>query len=200
MEAVIVPISALNAFTYCPYRCYLEYVCGEFIDNEHTLQGSFQHERVDTPGDFLKEGVRSHRAVALLHEELGIIGRTDLVEETNGLIYPVEYKKGRKGKWNNDEVQLCAQALALEQRLGINIAFGYLFYFSSRVRVKVVFTEELRVLTRWTIGQVRELLQNARRPAKKYTPRCNGCSLNALCLPREEAMLIRAAGEVDKET
>ncbi|QGG48989.1 CRISPR-associated protein Cas4 [Heliorestis convoluta] len=198
MEPIIVPISALNAYSYCPFRCYLEYICGEYIDNEHTLTGTFLHQNVDMPGILGREGILKHRAVKLYHEELGIIGKSDLVEEKGNLTYPVEYKKGRRGKWQNDEVQLCAQALALEYMLDKRIEYGFLYYFGSRLRLQVTFDQELRLKTQEVIQAVQQMFITAERPVQKYGPRCSGCSLIERCLPREVTMIRKAVQEESK--
>ncbi|MBX3013025.1 MAG: CRISPR-associated protein Cas4, partial [Caldilineaceae bacterium] len=108
----------------------------------------------------------------------------------DGQLVPVEYKQGHQGKWSNDEAQLCAQALCLEEMTGKAIPEGALFYFGSRRRVTVPFTEALRAQTRSYLQQIRLTLAHDRIPAHTDQPqRCQGCSLYEVCLPKETAQL-----------
>src|SRR5438132_2976688 len=114
------PISHLNAFEFCPRRFYYEYVQGEMLVNEHVLEGRIRHETADTPGqERIENGLRLRR-VTLWSDRLRVIGFGDLVEAdaATGEWQPVEYKKGKMGRWLNDHIQLCAQALCLEERTG----------------------------------------------------------------------------------
>ena len=122
-----------------------------------------------------------------------------MVEEKNGEIYPVEYKKGQRGNWKNDQLQLCAQALCLEEMLGLSqpVSRGFLYYASTGNRKEIPFTEDLRTHTTHTIDAVRELLETQIRPEVRYGPRCRGCSLYPLCLPKEVEKL-RANHEIHK--
>src|SRR6266852_5051692 len=130
----LIPVRALNQVTYCQRLYYLEYVESVMPLNEHVEDGLFQHRRVDDPGlqnRSRKEGDTLHtRSVQISSERLGISGKLDLVEEKNGQVYPVEYKRGAgpsgdNGQppfWDNDAVQVCAQAMLLEVELGIYTA------------------------------------------------------------------------------
>jgi CRISPR-associated exonuclease Cas4 len=118
-----------------------------------------------------------------------LTGKADLIEEQSGEIYPVEYKKGRRGEWTNDQVQLCAQALALEDMLSRDISRSFLYYAATGRRQEVPLTEELRQEALDTIARVRELICSDQRPPAIYAPKCKGCSLYRVCLPRETALL-----------
>src|SRR5438105_841655 len=152
--ADLIPVRALNQVSYCERLYYLEYVESLMRNNEHVEDGLFQHRRVDDP-DLQqrprKEGDALHtRSVQLSSERLGITGKLDLVEEKNGKVYPIEYKRGsgpagQDGPryWDNDAVQLCAQGMLLEEDRGAPIAFGILYYIGSKSRVEVPFDDAL---------------------------------------------------------
>jgi CRISPR-associated exonuclease Cas4 len=188
-DDLLVPISALNQYTFCPRRCWYMHVAHEFLDNAHTVEGTLLHERADS-GEATRRGeLWQDRSVYLYSTRYGLTGRADLIEEQSGKIYPVEYKKGRRGEWSNDQVQLCAQALALEDMLGRDISRGFLYYAATGRRQEVPLTEELRQETIETIARVRALLRGGQRPPAIYAPKCKGCSLYRVCLPRETALL-----------
>ena len=182
-------ISALNQYEYCPRRCYYMFVENTFLNNEHTVEGTLQHARAHSDETSTRAGTRQLRGVHLYSRIYGITGKADVIEEKEGLLYPVEHKKGRRGKWTNDELQLCAQALCLEEMQGQEITQGYLFYVSTGRRKEVQFTAELRQQTIDTISAVRQLIESGQRPPNPYTPRCKGCSLHDICLPRETQQL-----------
>jgi CRISPR-associated exonuclease Cas4 len=188
-------LSALNQYTYCPLRCYWMFVEQEFADNDHTIEGTLGHVRVHQDGQTARSDVFQLRSAYLYSKRYGICGKADLIEERQDTIYPVEYKKGRLGSWSNDAVQLCAQALCLEEMLSaghgapVRIAQGYVYYASTGRRKAVPLTDDLRQLTIQTIAAVRTLLRTRQRPEVDYSPRCKGCSLHAICLPRETALL-----------
>jgi CRISPR-associated exonuclease Cas4 len=192
-----IPLSLLNALEYCPRRFHYEFVQGEMLINEFVLEGTLQHQRADTPGQHTIEndGIRTSR-VHLCSERLHLSGFADLVEEVNGLIIPVEYKHGKEGKWLNDHVQLCAQALCLEERLPDKspIPYGYIFYFGSRKRVQVDFTPELRTKTQEVIEHALQIAVQKIAPPPldgKLAARCRDCSLRPLCLPEEVKLLTK---------
>ena len=184
-------ISALNQFDYCPRRCYLIYCEGQFFDNEHTVEGSLLHTRADEPSTTRRGETTQFRSVQLYSERYGLTGRADVIEEKDGQLYPVEIKKGRQGTWKNDQLQLCAQALCLEDMLGGEpIDTGYIYYAASGRRQEVKFSAEIRRQMSQTIEAVRQLLLMTReRPPAVYGPRCKGCSLYPVCLPKETEKL-----------
>jgi len=198
-----VVLSALNQYTYCPLRCYWMFVEQEFADNDHTIEGTLGHARVHQDGQTSRPDVFQLRSAYLYSKRYGICGKADLLEERQGEMYPVEYKKGRLGTWSNDAVQLCAQALCLEEMLParrgvpVHIAQGYIYYASTGRRKTVALTDELRTLTIQAITAVRTLLRTRQRPEVGYSPRCKGCSVHAICLPRETARLRQAFSQTD---
>ncbi|PZA07714.1 MULTISPECIES: CRISPR-associated protein Cas4 [unclassified Meiothermus] len=181
------PISALAQYTYCPRRAALILLEGEWEDNEYTLRGARAHEQADIPEGLLREGVRIERALPLWSERLGLVGRADVVEFVEGAPYPVEYKVGRR--WPRElarkaaEVQLCAQALCLEEMFGQSVPEGAIFSKASQRRRVVRLTPELRALTLATLGALRKLMQQERLPPPTADERCRHCSLLAVCMP-----------------
>ena len=186
------PLSYINQFDYCPRRFWYIYAQGEMKENVHVVRGNLNHERVNTPGyETTPAGVTLHRRVYVRSERLNLSGICDLVEEdANGNLTPVEYKQGQQGKWGNDEAQLCAQALCLEEVTGKAIAQGAIFYFGSRRRIAVEFTPELRQRTLHLIQQMQLIVADGAIPAHtQQQQRCNGCSLVDVCLPKETHLL-----------
>ena len=185
IDEVLVPIAALNNYDYCARCCWYIYVAGEWTDNEFTVAGTRQHQRVDA-GEFSSEtGLKQWRSMPLHAKGLGLIGKADLVEERNGDVYPVEYKVGPSARWRNDRLQLCAQALALEEMLHIQIPQGFMYYAASHQRMLVDLDLELRQQTEDTIKAVRQMLITGACPPNPYKPQCRGCSLYDICLPIE---------------
>ncbi len=182
-----IPISALNHFDYCPRRWWWIYVAGEFMDNPYTVEGGLLHERVHQPIRTKRGELLQLRRVYVYSQRYGLSGFADLVEEKEGEIYPVEYKRGRVGNWKNDQLQLCAQALCLEEMLHRTLERGFIYYAASERRQEVVFDDALREQSVATIEQIRTLLADPieREPEAIYTKRCRGCSLYPICLPRE---------------
>jgi CRISPR-associated exonuclease Cas4 len=180
-----IPISALQHFAYCPRQCALIHVDREWADNLHTQQGQRVHERVSEPAPEQVAGVRIERAVPLWSERLGLIGVADVVEfhHPDGSLFPVEYKKGPRRPGRHDDIQLCAQALCLEEMFGRAVPRGAIFHASSRRRREVTLTPELRAAVEATVAAVRQLLESRRLPPPVNDQRCDHCSLKARCVP-----------------
>jgi CRISPR-associated exonuclease Cas4 len=181
-EAVYVPISALEHYSYCPRQCALIHVEQTFEENLFTIKGQIAHERVDTAGDSVTRGIKVARAVPLWSERLGLQGKADLVEFRGDGPYPVEYKLGRRRGIHAD-LQLCAQALCLEEMLGVEVARGAIFYHGMHRRHEVMIDEPLRQATLRAIEAVREMLGSQRLPAAPNDARCSSCSLLNACMP-----------------
>ena len=177
-------------------------------NNEHVEDGLFQHRRVDDPAlenRPRKEGDALHtRSVSLSSEALGLSGKLDLIEQKAGATYPIEYKRsaapkddaGRPTCWDNDAVQLCGQALLLEESLNTPIDRGVLYYIGSRERVDVPIDEALRAKTRAAIATIRELSSRPAPPEPlpaELRHRCPGCSLLTVCQPEETLYEIKKA-------
>lgn len=183
-EQDYIPIATLNQYAYCPHRCWRMFCAGEFIDNQYTLEGTGLHDRVHTLGAGHREETWQVRAVWLKSDRYGLIGKSDLIEEANGNWYPVEYKRGKRGEFDNDELQVCAQALCLEEMTSRPVAQGFIYYAQSHQRQPVEMSPELRQQTIATLEAVRILFQTGAMPLPVYTPRCRGCSLYSQCLPQ----------------
>lgn len=182
-----IPIAALNQYVYCPHRCWRMFCAGEFTDNHYTIEGTSLHTRVHTLGEGHSEETWQIRAIWLKSESYQLIGKSDLIEEVDGHFYPIEYKRGRKGEWDNDEMQVTAQALCLEDMTGEKVTQGYVYYAESHQRQLVEITAELRAATLATIQAVNTLLETGKMPPAVYTKRCSGCSLQSQCLPQATA-------------
>ncbi len=182
-QAEPVPISALNQMLFCPRRCALMHVEGIWVENEHTVMGTLLHDNVDRRGYETACGVTLLRALPLRSDRYGLSGRADIVEIHDGTYAPVEYKKGRRRRFDNDDVQLCAQALCLEEMFACEVPVGYVFHAASKRRREVIFDWKLRAQTIDTIDRVRELLASGETPAAVLLPRCDGCSLRGICMP-----------------
>lgn len=194
-------LSALNDFLYCERRAHLKFVDGLRGTNEHTLLGDLAHAAVDTPGYEHRAGWELLRALPLFSDTLGLSGKADLVEVRRDPVdaaciaeaRPVEYKKGPARRWSNDHVQLCAQALCLEEMFGLRIPSGLIYHVASAKRDEVVFDPQLRDLTLDTLDALRATLARAAAPPAVLTPRCDGCSLRGVCLPEATASPSRRA-------
>jgi CRISPR-associated exonuclease Cas4 len=179
-----VMISALQHYTYCPRQCALIHIEKVWDENLYTLRGQRIHEIVDTPGDELIEGIRVERAMPLWSHKLGITGIADVVEFlADGTPYPVEYKSGSRKAKDADSIQLCAQALCLEEMLGCDVPMGAIFHHGSRRRREVRFDAGLRSLTLQTIEGTRSLFSSAKLPPPVADQRCPDCSLVDACMP-----------------
>lgn len=195
MRRETIGLSYLNALEYCPRRFYYEFVQGDMIINDLVLEGTLLHELADQAGQVAKgDGEVEIRHLYLYSETLSLSGFGDIVEQTKDKVIPVEYKRGRQGKWINDHIQLCAQALCLEERQPAKpaIAYGYIFYAASKRRERVNFTAELRAKTLQTIELAFELAEQGRPPPPlegKLAARCPDCSLLPMCMPSEVKLL-----------
>jgi CRISPR-associated exonuclease Cas4 len=160
------------------------FCAGEFEDNQYTIEGTSLHERVHTLGEGNREDTWQVRAIWLKSEQYQLIGKADLIESESGQIYPVEYKRGHGGEWHNDELQVCAQALCLEEMTGQSITQGYLYYTHSHQRQPVDIKDKLRQQAIAIIEAVQHLLETGIMPPAVYSKRCQGCSLYSRCLPQ----------------
>lgn len=183
-----ISISALNQYAYCPRRCGLIFMEGDFEDNLHTARGTAEHERVDATRHETLEGRRLETALPLWCDRLGLVGRADVVEFfSDGIPYPVEYKHGTRKKWGNDDIQLAAQALCLEEMTGKTIPHGAIYHHGSRRRREVVITQELRGKVEETVKAIRAMMDSGKLPPPVNDARCKECSLKEICQPRAVA-------------
>ena len=190
MSETYIPLSQINTYVFCPRRFYYESVEGHQVINEHVEEGKIKHEHVHTAVTNRRKGDKTlSRRQYLASDTLGVSGYTDLVEEKDGIPYPVEFKKAGMGNWLNDQVQLCLQGLLLEEKTGVSIPHGYIFYIGSKRRRKVPFDKELRETTLRYVAEARSLLESRKIPKPVHDNRCNGCSVRPICLPDEVAYL-----------
>lgn len=192
-ERIIVPVAAIEHYSYCPRQCALMYIEHIYADNVYTMRGTLLHERVDSAQDAVEEGIEVHRALPLASEELGLVGRADVVEMHEGVPYPVEYKSGRRHGPHAD-LQLCAQALCLEEMFQVDVPLGALFYYASRRRYEIEIDPPLRERVMALIPRVRALLAQDHTPPPVDDPRCKNCSIARLCLPAVVARKRRLSG------
>ena len=184
------PISMLNQLEYCERSFWLRYVHGELAVNAPVVEGGLQHERVHAGGQSREGEKRVCRRVYLWSDRLRVAGFADVVEERDGLLVPVEYKRGRLGHWLNHHVQLCAQAICLEERTGRQVPFGEIFYWRSRSRLRVEFTPDLRARTEATVARAFALLEaGVLPPPNQPYAKCRDCALEPVCMPREVKLL-----------
>jgi CRISPR-associated exonuclease Cas4 len=179
-------VSALNQYSYCPRRCALIYLEGEFNQNIHTQRGNAEHERVDRAMHTTsKDGARVEYALPIWSERVGLIGKCDVVEFwPDGTIYPVEYKHGRKRQHDNDDLQLAAQALCLEEMFARPVAGGAVFHAGSKRRREVVFNAPLRERVETLVRDIRALLSAGKLPPPVNDKRCGECSMRDVCMPQ----------------
>ena len=182
-EAQLIPVSALQHYVYCPRQCALIHVERVWEENLYTLRGRRAHERVNVPQGMVREGMQVEYAMPIWSERLGLIGQADVIEFPDGVPYPVEHKVGPRRARHADEIQLCAQALCLEEMLGMEVRKGALFYRASRRRREVIFTEELRAEVSRVVAEVRALLSQPYLPPPVADARCRDCSLAEICMP-----------------
>ena len=188
------PISAIEHFSYCPRQCALIHVEQTFEENVYTIRGRLSHERVDSGEGENRPGIRVLRGLPLWSEQLGLRGKADLVELRPGQPpFPVEYKIGRRRPPHAD-LQLCAQALCLEEMLETHVPAGAIYSHAERRRYPVRFSDPLRQRTLTLIGEIREQLQRQTLPPAVDDARCPPCSLVHACLPQVAAQPARLRG------
>ncbi|MCC6975935.1 MAG: CRISPR-associated protein Cas4 [Anaerolineae bacterium] len=188
------PISYLNQVVYCPRRFWLMYYQSEWESNAPVLEGQIRHTRAHQSGIQRDDQGRVLRSVHVWSAILRIAGVTDFIEEQTAgdsvTLIPLEHKHGKMGNWLSDHVQLCAQALCLEERTGTAVPQGEIFYWGSRRRERVAIDEGLRERTRAAIRQAFALLEAGKMPSPIDHPgKCHDCSLEPICLPRETLKL-----------
>lgn len=180
----LIPISALQHYSYCPRQCGLIHIEQIFDENFLTMRGRAAHKRVDTPGVMHTDAVRVERALPLFSENLRLTGKADVVEfDKFGNPFPVEYKHGRRHAHRHDDIQLAAQAMCLEEMTNKIVSRGAIYHHSSRHRRDVDIDDKLREITKQTIMLVGTMLQSGRLPPPVADERCFHCSLRDACQP-----------------
>jgi|HubBroStandDraft_6_1064221.scaffolds.fasta_scaffold390330_2 CRISPR-associated exonuclease Cas4 len=209
----LVALSGLQHLVYCERQAALIHVERLWAEDVATAEGRILHERADLPGTDNRRGVRVHRAVTLRSDRLGVSGRADVVEyhadasvPSGFRPFPVEFKRGRMKNELADRVQLCAQAMCLEEMHGVGVPEGALFYGKSHRRVAVSFDAALRERTEAAARRLHELVRTHTVPPPEPGPKCRSCSLESQCLPdvtaargRARAYLERLAGPAKED-
>ena len=193
-EDQLLPLSGLQHICFCVRQCALIHVEQVWLENRYTAEGRVMHDRVDTGKSESRRDVRTAFSVSLRSLHLGVVGKADVVEfhreklltgETIWRPFPVEYKRGRPKKDNCDKIQLCAQALCLEEMLGHDIKSGALFYGKTRRRQDVAFEEKLREETGQMAVNFHVLMGSKTTPKPEFNKRCHNCSFLSSCLPEK---------------
>jgi CRISPR-associated exonuclease Cas4 len=197
-EDDLVQLSALQHLLFCERQCALIHIEQLWVENLYTAEGRIMHERVDSGRSESRGDVRLAFGLPLRSLRLGLTGKADVVEfhrEEGGAgwkqpgsslwqPFPVEYKRGRPKKELWDKVQLCAQAMCLEEMLGDEVPKGALFYGKTRRRVEVAFDVDLRRETEEAALRLHDLIVSGVTPFASYDEKCESCSFISLCLPK----------------
>lgn len=185
LDARLVNISALQHFAFCQRQCALIHLEQVWQENYLTAHGRQLHERVDNGEPETRKGVRFERGVVVSAPQLGLTGKLDLLEhhKASNQYIPVEYKRGKPKASDIDKVQLCAQALCIEEMLTVEVKLGALWYWQTRKRIDVEFDNQLRTQTKALITQVLQLFANGQTPAPTIGKHCKACSLIEICQP-----------------
>lgn len=181
-----IPLSALQHWLYCPRQCALIHNEQVWAENRFTAEGQLLHKKANEGPDEHRAACSILRHLNVSSETLGITGICDIVEKSrDGRYTPVEYKRGKPKAHRADEVQVCAQALCLEEMFQTQIPTALIFYGTTRRRTEVPLDDGLRALTLSTIAAVREMKATGLTPSADYdSRRCDACSLIDLCQPR----------------
>jgi CRISPR-associated exonuclease Cas4 len=189
-ERDFLPISALQHLIYCDRQCALIHLERQWAENRFTAEGAVMHRRAHGGRSETRPAGRVARALPVHSAELGLIGVADVVRwepdpgsNPSRRPVPVEYKRGRPKPHDADRVQLCAQAICLEEMLGVVVPGGELFYGRTRRRHRVEFDDGLRSATRSTAERLHELISARRTPPAEPGPKCKACSLREICMP-----------------
>ncbi len=212
-EDDLLPLSAIQHMAFCDRQCALIHIEQIWSENLLTAKGRIFHDKVHDASTTAGCDLIVRRGVRFTSRRLGLSGIADVVEfhrcgEDAGCPlsgedgrwnpYPVEYKRGRPKAGNCDCVQLCAQAMCLEEMLDVSISKGALFYGQTRRRKDVTLDEQLRSETREIAGRLHLLIRSGRTPQASPAPRCKHCSLADLCMPEQTAGKQRVSDYITK--
>ena len=189
MEEELIAISALNHYTYCPRRCALIHIEQIWDENRATAEGRIMHEKVHEQDRESRGNVRIEYGVPLRSLRLGLNGKADVVEfhrvsKDLWRPFPVEYKRGKPKLDHCDLIQLCAQAVCLEEMQSVSVTSGAIFYGRTRRRLDVSFADALRRETEDAAEGAHKLIASGITPPAVYGKRCKSCSLIGECLPK----------------
>jgi CRISPR-associated exonuclease Cas4 len=183
-ETDLLPISALQHLLFCPRQCALIHNEQLWAENYLTAQGQVLHQKAHEPKHESRPGIRITRSLYLSSRRHGLRGIADIVEfHRDGTLLPVEYKRGKPKANDCDRIQLCAQALCLEEMLDRPVPAGALYYGAKRRRTAVEFDDSLRHATLDACARLHDLIASGSTPTATREPKCDACSLLELCLP-----------------
>ena len=188
-EEDFLQLSALQHFIFCQRQCALIHIEQLWVENQFTAEGRIMHDKAHEEKTEMRKNVRIERGIPLRSNALGLNGKADVVEfhkDNSGrwIPFPVEYKRGKPKLDNCDKVQLCAQALCLEEMLNVKITSGALFYGKTRHRFNVEFDEALRKETKGAVSGLRAFIDARKTPKPVYEKKCDTCSFLDVCLPK----------------
>jgi len=186
-EAELLPLSGLQHFVFCPRQWALIHVEQQWVENRLTVEGKILHSKVDDGKPESRGGYRIERSIPLRSFSLGLTGKADVVEyplDRSAPPVPVEYKRGKEKGHDADLVQLCAQAICLEEMTGLRIPAGAIFYGQPRRRLEVEFDEQLREKTRMIAEDMHRLHRLGETPMPEFGAKCKNCSLIEICEPK----------------
>jgi CRISPR-associated exonuclease Cas4 len=179
----LVMISALEHWSYCPRQCALIHLEQTYDENLFTLRGNRVHRAAHEASETVEDGARVSRGLPLWSNRLGLIGKADVIEWRGATPVPVEYKAGKQRNWGHEALQLCAQAVCLEEMLGVAVPDGAIFWHGSRRRHEIRFADADRAAVAEATAAIRTMLAGERLPDAPDDPRCPNCSLVDACLP-----------------
>lgn len=183
-EDQLLPLSGLQHLVFCERQWALIHLEQQWEENRLTAEGNLLHEAAHQGGKESRPGVRICRGLRLRSLRLGLSGQADIVEFHDRHPFPVEYKRGKPKADLSDSIQLCAQAICLEEMLDLAIPSGALFYGTTRRRLDVVFDETLRHAVARLAERMHDLYRTRVTPTVEYAPKCENCSLREVCLPK----------------
>lgn len=189
-EDNFIQLSALQHFVFCKRQCALIHIEQSWHENVLTAEGRVMHENVHEESTRIIKGIKIVQCVPLCSFELGLSGKADTVEfhkvkeNSSWVPFPVEYKRGKPKLDDSDKIQLCAQALCLEEIMKIKIPEGALFYGRTRHRLTVIFDDMLRYKTKEVALELHKFIEDGKTPAPVYNPKCKSCSFFDVCLPK----------------
>jgi CRISPR-associated exonuclease Cas4 len=213
-EPELLMLSGLQHFVFCPRQWALIHIEQQWAENVHTTLGQIMHEKVHTTIAEQRGNIRTVRSLNLVSHSLGLTGQTDAVEfhklqsGEDGLeidsvvgkwkLFPIEYKLGKPKSNRSDEVQLCAQAICLEEMLNVNIAEGAIFYGKQRRRTSVIFDSQLRSMTKSTAMHMHDCFDRQYTPPAVYDKKCPSCSLIETCMPKQTEKGVNVKNYIQK--
>jgi len=188
-EEDFIQLSALQHYVFCQRQCALIHVEQLWSESGLTAEGRIMHEKVHDQDRESRGNVRIEYGVPLRSLRLGLIGKADVVEfhrisKNTWQPFPVEYKRGKPKPDHCDIIQLCAQAMCLEEMLSVSVTRGAIFYGRTRRRLDVAFDEKLRGETEEAAKGAHQLIKSGKTPLPVYEKRCKSCSLIGECLPK----------------